>query len=125
MTLDGRPLDPALLDDGRYPLPLEAGVHSLVVDAEMAYSHDGEGLHRTVDPADGEAYTYLMSFLDAAPRCFACFDQPDLKAPYRVRVTVPEAWTVVGNGRAARVSVSRVARRCGSWPRPSRSRRTS
>ena len=30
-----------------------------------------------------------MSFLDAAPRWFACFDQPDLKSSYEIRVRAP------------------------------------
>ena len=47
----------------------------------MAYSNTGEGMHRFVDPADGETYLYAMSFLDDAQRIFAAFDQPDLKAP--------------------------------------------
>ena len=64
----------------------------------MAYSHDGQGLHRSTDPADDEDYVYGHLFLDAAPTVFACFDQPDLKAPYTVAVTAPEAWTVLGNG---------------------------
>ncbi|WP_392426341.1 aminopeptidase N [Barrientosiimonas humi] len=55
-------------------------------------------MHRAVDPADGEAYVYGMSFLDAAPSIFACFDQPDLKAPYDVTVHAPQGWTVFGNG---------------------------
>ena len=55
----------------------------------MAYSRDGQGLHRAVDPADGEHYVYGHLFLDAGPRVFACFDQPDLKAPYAVTVTAP------------------------------------
>ena len=63
----------------------------------MAYSRDGQGLHRAVDPADGEAYLYGHAFLAAAPRMFGCFDQPDLKAPYTVTVTAPRHWTVVGN----------------------------
>src|SRR4029453_8293790 len=36
----------------------------------------------------------------AGPRMFACFDQPDLKAPYTVAVSTPRHWTVVGNGAA-------------------------
>ena len=66
----------------------------------MAYSHDGQGLHRSTDPADGEDYVYGHLFLDAAPTVFACFDQPDLKAPYTLTVTAPEEWTVLGNGAA-------------------------
>src|SRR6476659_9401163 len=49
-TLDGVPLDLAGHRDGRLPLPATAGAHELVVDAVMAYSHDGEGLVRHVDP---------------------------------------------------------------------------
>ena len=46
---------------------------------------DGEGMHRHVDPTDGRTYLYAMSFLDAAPRWFGCFDQPDLKANFEHR----------------------------------------
>ncbi|HET6213967.1 MAG TPA: aminopeptidase N, partial [Micromonosporaceae bacterium] len=77
--LNGRPLDG--LVDNRIPLADLAGENELVVEAEMAYSNTGEGLHRFVDPADGRAYLFAMAFLDQAQRIFACFDQPDLKAP--------------------------------------------
>jgi aminopeptidase N len=107
VVLDGRPLDVAAWDRGRFPLPPGAGEHELVVEAEMAYRHDGEGLHRAVDPADGQHYVYAMCFLDAAPSVFACFDQPDLKAPYTLHVTAPRNWLVVGNGRAEQVEPGR------------------
>ncbi len=101
ITLDGAPLDPASLVDGRFPLThLAPGPHVLDVVATMAYSQDGQGLHRSVDPADGAHYVYGHLFLDAAPTVFACFDQPDLKAPYAVSVTAPANWTVLGNGAA-------------------------
>jgi aminopeptidase N len=48
-----------------------------------------------------------MGFLDASPQVFACFDQPDLKAPYRLRVTAPEDWVVVGNAPATRLAPGR------------------
>jgi aminopeptidase N len=99
-TLNGEPVDAAELADGRLPLRGLAGTNTLVIEADMAFSHDGEGLHRAVDPADGRVYLYAMSFLDAAPRIFACFDQPDLKARFDVTVTAPEGWSVTGNGRA-------------------------
>jgi aminopeptidase N len=102
VELDGQSLDTASLAASRFPLDLTAGSHVLTVHATMAYSHDGEGLHRSVDPEDGAAYVYAMTFLDAAPRVFACFDQPDLKAVVRLRVKAPDGWTVLGNGRASR-----------------------
>ncbi len=104
VALDGAALDVAGLDRGRLPLTWTGGEHELVVEAVMAFRNDGEGLHRAVDPADGRHYVYGMSFMDAAPSIFACFDQPDLKAPYTLHVTVPQDWIVVGNGRAEQVS---------------------
>ncbi len=107
VRLNGDYLDVGLLEDGRIRLEALAEDNEVVVSADMAYSHDGEGLHRHVDPADGNAYVYAMSFLDAAPRIFACFDQPDLKAPYSLTVSTPPDWTVVGNGAAWPVSSGR------------------
>ncbi|MFJ3138430.1 aminopeptidase N [Streptomyces sp. NPDC102359] len=99
VTLDGQPLDPALLDDGRLPLKnLTAGEHELLVDARMHYSRTGEGMHRFTDPTDGETYVYTQLFLDDVQRVFAAFDQPDLKAVFDLTVTAPESWTVLANG---------------------------
>ncbi|MFC5151524.1 aminopeptidase N [Streptomyces amakusaensis] len=102
ITLDGQPLDPALLDGNRFPLPsLSAGEHRLSVTADMRYSRTGEGMHRFTDPADGETYLYTQLFLDDVQRVFAAFDQPDLKAVFEVTVKAPQGWTVLGNGIAA------------------------
>ncbi|GAA4206726.1 aminopeptidase N [Actinocatenispora rupis] len=102
-TLNGREL-PTALSGNRLPLPDLAADNELVVRAACDWSHTGEGLHRFVDPADGETYVYAMTFLDHAQRVFACFDQPDLKAPLTLTVTVPDDWTVVANERGERVS---------------------
>jgi aminopeptidase N len=101
VRLNGANLDPSTLDGNRLPLTGLAAENTLVVEAEMAYSNTGAGLHRFVDPADGEAYLYAMSFLDESQRIFAAFDQPDLKAPVTLRATAPEGWTVLANGARA------------------------
>ncbi|NYD41932.1 aminopeptidase N [Nocardioides panaciterrulae] len=101
IRLNGSPLDADLLERGRLPLATVEGANELVVDAVMRFRNDGEGLHRSVDPADGRHYVYGMSFMDAAPSIFACFDQPDLKAPYTFHVTAPSDWVVVGNAPSA------------------------
>ena len=103
ITLDGRPVDPDTLERGRLPIETSPGGHELVVDAVMPFRNDGEGLHRSVDPADGRHYVYGMSFMDAAPSIFACFDQPDLKAPYTFHVVVPRDWVVIGNAPGEQV----------------------
>ncbi|QNE17303.1 aminopeptidase N [Kribbella qitaiheensis] len=107
VTLNGEAVDVAGLSDGRLALTGLIAENELVVVASMLYSNDGEGLHRSVDAADGLTYLYAMSFLDAAPRIYACFDQPDLKAPYKVKVTAPPEWIVLGNGAATQVSPGR------------------
>jgi aminopeptidase N len=103
VRFNGEPLDPELLERGRLPLHTLAGTNELRVEAVMPFRNDGEGLHRSVDPADGKHYLYGMSFLDAAPTVFACFDQPDLKAPYTFHVVAPTDWTVLGNARGEQV----------------------
>jgi aminopeptidase N len=101
VRLNGVELDPAALTDNHFPLTGLRAENTLVVEAEMAYSNSGEGLHRFVDPADGEVYLYAMSGMDNAQRVFACFDQPDLKAPVTLTVTAPPGWVVAGNGELA------------------------
>ncbi|MEV4498365.1 aminopeptidase N [Micromonospora arborensis] len=101
VRLNDRDLDPDLLTDNRLPLSELAAENTLIVEADMAYSNAGEGMHRFVDPADGETYLYAMSFLDNAQRIFAAFDQPDLKAPFVLSVTAPPEWTVSGNAEVS------------------------
>ncbi|MFD6532281.1 aminopeptidase N [Streptomyces sp. NPDC060184] len=100
VTLNGTALDPAAVFDGtRVALDgLAEGENVLVVDARCAYSRTGEGMHRFVDPEDGEVYLYTQYEPADARRVFANFEQPDLKAPYRFEVAAPEGWRVWSNG---------------------------
>ncbi|MFI6417920.1 aminopeptidase N [Streptomyces sp. NPDC050842] len=99
VTLNGRSLDPAVVFDGsRIAVDGLADENVLVVDAQCAYSRTGEGMHRFVDPEDGEVYLYTQYEPADARRVYANFEQPDLKAPYRFAVTAPEGWTVWSNG---------------------------
>ncbi|WP_461015803.1 aminopeptidase N [Streptomyces daliensis] len=107
-VLDGVELDVGALAEGRLPLRgLAEGEHELAVEAEMPYSRVGEGMHRFTDPVDGLAYLYTQCCMSDAPLVFACFDQPDLKAEFRVSVTAPMEWTVLGNGVTERVGEGR------------------
>ena len=62
VELDGIPLPEPVA--GRIPITLTPGEHTLLAEGLMGYSRDGQGLHRSVDPADGEAYVYGHLFLD-------------------------------------------------------------
>jgi len=76
----------------------------LVVDADLLYTTIGQGLHRFVDPVDEEVYLYTQFETTDAKRMYACFDQPDLKAPFSLRVTAPAHWKVISNGAAGEVT---------------------
>ena len=107
-VLNGRALDlDQVVDDARIRLDDLAAENEVVVDADAEYSPALEGLQRSVDPEDGEAYIYSESFLDFAQRIFACFDQPDLKASFSVKVTAPEGWTVLSNAAGREVAPGR------------------
>ncbi|MEU4119818.1 aminopeptidase N [Kitasatospora sp. NPDC028055] len=97
ITLNGTALDPASFADSRIPLPGLAAENELRVVADCAYSNTGEGLHRFVDPVDGETYLYTQFEVPDARRVYANFEQPDLKATFRFTVTAPTGWVVVSN----------------------------
>jgi aminopeptidase N len=94
-TLNGVPLGAAA--DGRLTLPALEERNVLVVDSVQDETTEGEGVHRAVDPADGAVYLWTTFEPDQAHHVWACFDQPDLKAPHRFVVTAPSGWTVVSN----------------------------
>jgi aminopeptidase N len=99
VSLNGKDLDPGQVFDGtRVLLEDLAAENELVVDAQCAYSRTGEGMHRFVDPEDGEVYLYTQYEPADSRRVFANFEQPDLKAPFRFEVRAPEGWTVWSNG---------------------------
>ncbi|HJU96954.1 MAG TPA: aminopeptidase N [Jiangellaceae bacterium] len=98
VVLNGKKLDAATVFDGnRIRLDgLRAGNEVHVV-AQGSYMHTGEGLHRFVDPVDGEVYLYTQFEVADARRVFACFEQPDLKATFAFTITAPAHWQVISN----------------------------
>ena len=57
-TLNGQALDISNYDGSSVFLNNLAANNELVIEMEAIYSKTGEGLHRFVDPADGEVYLY-------------------------------------------------------------------
>jgi aminopeptidase N len=94
-SLNGAPLDPPA--EGRIALPDLRERNRLVVETVQRDTTDGPGVHKAVDPADGEVYLWMSFEPDEARFVWACFDQPDLKAPWRITVTAPQAWRVLSN----------------------------
>ena len=96
--LNGRELPVDAFEGCRLRLDNLAEANELVVVAQCRYQHTGVGLHRFVDPMDGQVYLYTQFEAFEAHRVYACFDQPDLKAPFTLRVEAPAGWVVVSNG---------------------------
>ncbi len=46
-----------------------------------------------------DEYLYSLFVPDRASTAFPCFDQPDLKARFRLILSMPEGWTSVSNGK--------------------------
>lgn len=103
-SLNGAELDVSGYDQSTgIPLRGLANRNVVIIDADCRYSNTGEGLHRFVDPVDGETYLYSQFETADAKRMFACFDQPDLKATFELRVTAPGHWKVISNAAATPV----------------------
>ena len=79
VVLNGEVLDPAaVFVDSRIELNNLKDHNEVVVKAMCQYSNTGEGLHRSVDPADGNVYLYSQFEVPDARRVYAVFDQPVL-----------------------------------------------
>jgi aminopeptidase N len=101
VTVNGRSLDPdAVFRDSRIELTGLAAQNEVTVVASCAYSRSGEGLHRFVDPADGQVYLYTQFEPADARRLYANFEQPDLKASFVFDITAPAGWHMSSNGAA-------------------------
>ena len=96
--LNGRDLPADAFTGNRLHLPDLQAANELIVVAACRYQHTGVGLHRFVDPVDKQVYLYTQFEAFEAHRVYACFDQPDLKAPFTLRVDAPVGWVVISNG---------------------------
>jgi len=98
VELNGQRLDPsAVVQGSRIALPNLQAENVVRVVADAIYMNTGEGMHRFIDPVDGETYLYTQFESADARRVFACFEQPDLKACFALSVQAPEHWVVLSN----------------------------
>ena len=88
VTLNGEVLDTAY-EDGRVRITGLAADNNLLIEATGRYTNTGEGLHRFVDPVDGEVYLYSQFEVPDSRRMYPVFEQPDLKTEFTFIVTAP------------------------------------
>lgn len=105
VVLNGENLDVAeVFADNRIELKNLKETNEVTVKAMCQYSNTGEGLHRSVDPSDGNIYLYSQFEVPDARRVYAVFDQPDLKAVFDFSVLAAKSWIVTSNMPAVSVS---------------------
>lgn len=101
VRLNGTAADGVRHIAGHLVLPaarLSKGENEVEAEFVSKVAATGTPLTRYRDAASGRQYLYTLLVPADAHRLFPCFDQPDLKAPFRLRVEAPAAWKVVGNG---------------------------
>ena len=97
--------------------PADLRMHNrLVIEYENTYDVTGDGLHSFVDPEDGASYIYSNLEPFSAHRIFPCFDQPDIKATYRLLVTAPAHWQVISAEASAQTTDMPHGRRMFDFP---------
>ncbi len=80
---------------------LRAGRNRVSFSFESPIALSGSAVTRYVDREDGSEYVYTLFVPSDASSAFPCFDQPDLKARFRLQLVLPRAWTAVANAPIA------------------------
>jgi len=82
---------------------LRAGKNRVTFAFESPIAPSGGAVTRYLDREDGSEYVYTLFVPSDASSIFPCFDQPDLKARFTLALTLPRAWTAVGNAPVAAI----------------------
>lgn len=99
LSVNGQPA-PATIRNGHVELPaklLRPGENVVNIGFSAPVAPAGKAITRFEDKDDGSEYIYTLFVPMDADMAFPCFDQPDLKAKFRLDVTAPEDWTVISN----------------------------
>ena len=88
-------------ENGHVRIParwLRAGANTVDAEFTARIAPAGSSIIRYDDATDGATYLYTLLVPSDAHQLFPSFDQPDLKARFRMRLTAPAEWTVIANG---------------------------
>ena len=76
---------------------VKAGENVIKLDFTSPIATSGAAVTRYVDKEDGAEYIYSLFVPSDASTAFPVFDQPDLKARFRLNANVPDGWKFVSN----------------------------
>jgi len=99
LTINGKTLPPKT-QNGHVELPvklLKLDENVVEIDFTANVAPAGKAITRFEDKDDGSEYIYTLFVPMDADMAFPCFDQPDLKARFKLTVTTDVHWTVISN----------------------------
>lgn len=79
------------------PAMLGRGWNGFAARFQSPVAATGTPLTVYKDPQDGREYYYTLVVPADAHRLFPCFDQPDLRARFRLELQLPSDWVAVAN----------------------------
>ncbi|HEY0406632.1 MAG TPA: M1 family aminopeptidase [Pyrinomonadaceae bacterium] len=91
---DAREVNDHILIPGAY---LKKGENVLRLRFASPIAASGSPVTRYLDREDKSEYIYTLFVPSDASAAFPCFDQPDLKARFKLQLTAPESWKVISN----------------------------
>ena len=99
LTVNGQPASTEI-KNGHVELPaklLKLDENVVEIDFKAPVAPAGKAITRFEDKDDGSEYIYTLFVPMDADMAFPCFDQPDLKARFKLQVAAPGDWTVISN----------------------------
>ncbi|HEY1936915.1 MAG TPA: M1 family aminopeptidase [Candidatus Angelobacter sp.] len=91
---------PPTIQNGHVELPadfLKLGENVVEIDFTAPVAPAGKAITRFEDKDDGSEYLYTLFVPMDAEMAFPCFDQPDLKAKFKLTISAPDDWEVISN----------------------------
>ncbi|HEV2351287.1 MAG TPA: M1 family aminopeptidase [Terriglobia bacterium] len=112
MLVNGARVSPEI-ENGHLELSaanLRAGENNLSINFISRVAPAGKAFTRFEDRDDHTEYIYTLFVPMDASMAFPCFDQPDIKARFRLSIAAPASWTIISN-TAVETSASKGAAR--------------
>lgn len=101
----------AKIENGHIELPgdkIRVGENVVSMDFATAVAPAGKAITRFEDKDDNAEYLYTLFVPMDAEMAFPCFDQPDLKARFRLSLDAPKEWTLISNTEIEANFVTRI-----------------
>ncbi|MEM7395092.1 MAG: M1 family aminopeptidase, partial [Verrucomicrobiota bacterium] len=74
---------------------LRAGRHTMKVRFKKRYNRKGAGIYKTV--SDGQGYLFTQMEPESGRLAFPCFDEPEFKIPWELRIEFPAHYQAYAN----------------------------